>query len=144
MPFQWLQMRISEENDRRAKEEETLERLPRVMDEINAAISDCVADYAAAFGKESIDLNYFLHKVRVTVREKKEGKWEKVTKVEVSTITKPAALHIDSNGDVIDIEIGVLPGDKIFYKFEESFLTMEELTRRILDRSLFPKLAAEI
>jgi hypothetical protein len=144
MPFQWLQMRISEENDRRKKEEETLERLPRVMDEVHAAVAECVADYAEAFGKESIELSYFLHKVRVTVRDKKEGKWEKVAKVEISTITKPPSLHIDRNGDVIDIEVGVLPGDKIFYKDGESFLTAEELTRRILDRSLFPKLAAEI
>ena len=67
-----------------------------------------------------------------------------MAKVEVSTITKPPSLHIDRNGDVIDIEVGVLPGDKIFYKDGESFLTAEELTRRILDRSLFPKLAAEI
>ena len=144
MPYQWLQMRISEENDRRKKEAETLENLPRVMDEVHAAVAECVADYAEAFGKESIDLSYFLHKVRITVREQKEGKWEKVAKVEVSTITKPASLHIDRNGDVIDLEIGVLPGDKIFYKDGDHFLTAEELTRSILDRSLFPKLAAEV
>jgi hypothetical protein len=143
MPFQWLEMRISEENDRRAREAQTLKSLPRVMDEVHQAVAECVADYAAAFGQESIELSYFLHKIRVTVRELKEGKWEKTSKVEVTTIVKPPCLHVDRNGDVLDIEVGLLPGDAIFYKDGEKFLTMEEVTRRILDRSLFPKLAAE-
>ncbi|MEI9970667.1 MAG: hypothetical protein WDO73_00700 [Ignavibacteriota bacterium] len=46
------------------------------MDEVHAAISDCVAEYSTAFGKEAVDLSYFLHKIRLTVREQKEGKWE--------------------------------------------------------------------
>jgi hypothetical protein len=61
----------------------------------------------------------------------------------VSALAKPPSLHIDRSGDVLDIEVGLLPGDKVFYKDGEEFLTMEELTRRILDRALFPKLAAE-
>jgi hypothetical protein len=140
MAFQWLQMRISEENDRRQREAMILERLPRVMDEVHQGIADCVAEYAAAFGKESVEINYFMHKVRVTVREQKDGKWEKASKVEINTIPKPPSLRIDRNGDVFEVEVGMLPGDKLFYKFGESFLTMEELTRRILDKSLFPKL----
>jgi hypothetical protein len=44
---------------------------------------------------------------------------------------------------MLDIELGLLPGDKMYYKDGDKFLTMEELTRRILDRSLFPKLAAD-
>jgi hypothetical protein len=133
-------MRITEENDRREREAMIMERLPRVMDEVHEALADCVKAYAEAFGKESIELSYFMHKARITVREKKDGRWESVSKVEVSTITKPLVLHIDRNGDVLQIEIGLLPGDKMFYKDGESFLTMEELTRRILDRSFFPKL----
>ena len=144
MSFQWLQMRITEENERRQREADILERLPAVMDEVHAAIALCVETYAAAFGKESIELNYFLHKVRVTIREFKEGKWEKAAKVEIATATKPPSLHIDRNGDVLDIGVGLLPGAKVFYKDGESFLTMEELTRRILDRSLFPKLGTEV
>jgi hypothetical protein len=143
MPFQWLEMRITEENERRQREAQILERLPNVMDEVHAAIGDCVAEYSAAFGKESIDLSYFLHKIRVTVRDQKEGKWEKSAKVEVSTLTKPPSLHVDRNGDILDVGVGLLPGDKIFYKDGEDFITLDELTRRILDRSLFPKLAAE-
>jgi hypothetical protein len=38
------------------------------------------------------------------------------------------------------IEVGLLPGDKLFYRDQDQFVTMEELTRRILDRALFPKL----
>jgi hypothetical protein len=140
MPFQWLQMRINEENDRRQKEAMVLERLPRVMDEVHRAVSECVETYAAAFGKDSIELSYFLHKARVTVRELKEGKWEKSAKIEIGTITKPPSLRIDRNGEMLEIEVGLLPGDKLFYKDGEKFLTLEELTRRILDRSLFPKL----
>jgi hypothetical protein len=143
MSFQWLQMRITEENERREREEQTLERLPRVMDEVHRALAECVEAYSAAFGKESIELSYFMHKVRITIREKKEGKWEKTAKVEVSTLTKPPSVHVDRNGDMLDIEVGLLPGDNLFYKDGEKFLTMEELTRRILDRSLFPKLGAD-
>lgn len=140
MSFQWLEMRIIEEHDRRTKEAKTLQSLPAVMDEVHGAIAECVDAYAAAFGKEAVELSYFLHKVRVTIRELKEGKWEKAAKVEVSTTTKPPSLHIDRNGDAFDIEVGLLPGDKIFYKDAEQFLTLEELTRRIMDRALFPKL----
>ncbi len=143
MSFQWLQMRITEENERRERETQTLERLPRVMDEVHRALAECVEEYSAAFGKESIELSYFMHKVRITVREKKEGKWEKTAKVEVSTLTKPPSVHVDRNGDMLDIEVGLLPGDNLFYKDGEKFLTMEELTRRILDRSLFPKLGVD-
>jgi len=144
MGYQWLEMRITEENERRQRETMTLDRLPSIMDEVNSAIAECTEAYREAFGKESIDLSYFLHKIRLTVREQKEGKWEKAARVEISTLTKPPSLHIDRNGDVIDIEVGILPGDKVFYKDGEKFLTMEELTRRILDRSLFPKLTAEV
>jgi hypothetical protein len=140
MSFQWLQMRISEENDRRHREAQSLERLPLVMDEVHQAIAECVAAYSEAFGKESIDLSYFLHKIRLTVREQKEGKWEKAARVEIGIATKPPRLHIDRNGDALDIEVGVLGEDKVFYKEGDKFLEMEELTRRILDRSLFPKL----
>ena len=143
MSFQWLQMRIAEENERRQREAQTLDRLPSVMDEVHHAIAECVETYAQAFGPESIELSFFLHKVRVTVRELKEGKWEKAAKIEVTARPKPPSLHIDRGGDAIDIEVGLLPGDKVFYKDGEKFLTMEELTRRILDTSLFPKLTTE-
>ena len=143
MPFEWLKMRITEEDDRRRTDAETLQRLPQVMDEVHLALADCLEAYAAAFGKESVELSYILRKLRITVRELKEGKWEKSGKIEVTTIPKPPSLHIDRNGDVFDIELGLLGEDKIYYRDGDKFLTMEELTRRILDRALFPKLGAE-
>ena len=40
------------------------------------------------------------------------------------------------------VEVGVLPSNKLFYRDREQdkYLTMDEFTRRILDRVLFPKL----
>ena len=140
MSFQWLQMRITEEQDRRHREAQILERLPRVLDEVHRALVVCVDAYVAAFGAEAVEISYQSQKIRVTVREEQDAKWEKVGKVEVTTFPKLPGLHIDRNGSALDIEVGVLPGDKIFYKDAEEFLTTEELTRRILDRSLFPKL----
>jgi hypothetical protein len=35
---------------------------------------------------------------------------------------------------------GPQPEDKLFYRDGEQYLTMEELTRRIMDKALFPKL----
>ena len=40
------------------------------------------------------------------------------------------------------MQIGVLPGDRLFYldTSADQYLSMDDLTRRILDRVLFPKL----
>jgi hypothetical protein len=143
MSFQWLEMRITEEKERRQRESEILERLPRVMDEVHEALVACVASYVEAFGAESIEMVYQSHKIRVTVRIEQDSRWEKSAKVEVAANPKLPGIHIDRNGDPLEIEVGLLPGDKIFYKDAEQFLTMEQLTRRIMDRSLFPKLGAE-
>lgn len=140
MSFQWLQMRITEEQDRRQREARILACLPRVLDEVHRALLVCVDEYLAAFGPEAVEINCQNQKIRVTVREEQDAKWEKAAKVEVSVAPKLPGLHIDRNGSALDIEVGLLPGEKIFYKDAEEFLTMEELTRRILDRSLFPKL----
>jgi hypothetical protein len=140
MSFQWLQMRVTEEKERRQREAQILERLPGVLDEVHRALAVCVDAYLAAFGPEAVEINYQSQKVRVTVREEQEAKWEKVAKVEIALAPKLPGLHIDRNGSALDIEVGLLPGDHIFYKDGEEFLTMEEITRRILDRSLFPKL----
>jgi hypothetical protein len=140
MSFQWLEMRITEETERRQREAQILERLPHVLDDVHSALAACVEAYVAAFGAEAVEISYLGHKIRVTVRELQDSKWEKVAKVEVSIAPKLPGLHIDRNGSALDIEVGILPGDKDFYKDGEEFVSMEELTRRILDRSLFPKL----
>ena len=140
MSFQWLQMRISEEKDRRQREAQILERLPRVLDEVHRSLKLCVENYLEAFGPEAIEIYLQGQKLRITVREEQDAKWVNTAKVEIATLPKLPGLHIDRSGDRLDITIGLLPGDKIFYKDGEQFLTMEELTRRILDRAMFPKL----
>ena len=53
-------------------------------------------------------------------------------------------IQIDNGngGDPLLIEIGLLPGDKLFFRdrAQDQYVTMEDLTRRILDREFFPKL----
>jgi hypothetical protein len=107
---------------------------------VHRALLVCVENYGEAFGPEAIEMHFQSQKIRITVREEQDAKWEKAAKVEITTFHKLPGLHIDRNGDVLDIEVGLLPGDKTFYKDGEQFLTMEELTRRILDRAMFPKL----
>ena len=133
-------MRITEEQDRRDREAQILARLPRVLDEVRESVALCVENYKESFGSESIELLHQGLKICVTVREEMEGRWEKSGKVEITVVTKLPGLHIDRNGDPLEIEVGLLPGEKTFYKDVEEFLNMEELTRRILDRTLFPKL----
>ena len=140
MSFQWLQMRIAEETDRRQREAAILAQLPRVLTEVHTALVACVADYVKVFGAESVEISFYSHKVTVTVREQQDARWEKIAKVEITALPKLPGIHIDRNGEPLEIEVGLLPGEKIFYKHVEEFLTMEELTRRILDRAFFPKL----
>ena len=54
--------------------------------------------------------------------------------------TSLPGFRIERGGEPLMIEVGLLPGDKLFYRDKDEFLTMEELTRRILDRAFFPKL----
>ena len=79
-------------------------------------------------------------KIRLTVREEQEGKWQQRAKVEMSIVASLPGFRIDRGGDPLMIEVGLLPGDKLFFRDQDQFVTMEELTRRILDRALFPKL----
>ena len=140
MSFQWLEMRIHEEQDRRQREAKILERLPHVLNEVRGMLADCVSAYVEAFGPQSLEMDHQGQKIRLTAREQRDGAWEKTAKVEISLVPKLPGLHIDRNGSVLDIQVGLLGEDSVSYKDGEEFLTMEELTRRILDRSLFPKL----
>src|ERR1700682_3962854 len=44
MSFQWLQMRIQEEKERRQREANILERLPRALEELHRSLIVCVED----------------------------------------------------------------------------------------------------
>jgi len=140
MGFQWLQMRIQEEQERREREAQILARLPRALEETYRHLAGCVEAYAEAFGPESADIQLQASKIRIAVREEQEGKWQQSAKIEISIIASMPGFRIERGGEPLMIEVGLLPGDKLFYRDQEQFVTMEELTRRILDRAFFPKL----
>jgi hypothetical protein len=140
MSFQWFQLRVQEEQERREREAQILARLPRALEEAHRHLAGCVEAYADAFGPESADIHLQASKIRITVREEQEGKWQQRAKVEVSMIPSLPGFRIERGGEPLMIEVGLLPGDKLFFRDQDEFLTMEELTRRILDRAFFPKL----
>jgi len=142
MSFQWLTMRISEERDRRQREAQVLERLPRALDEVHKYLKECLEEYQRAFGPESAEISGHLSQVRITVREQREGKWEPTSKIEIHLDTKLPGFQVDRPGKPLAIEVGMLPGDKIYFRDQEldQYVTAEELTRRILDRGMFPRL----
>ena len=143
MTSQWLQMRIAEEKERRERERLTLERLPRALEELHVHMAACVEEYRQAFGREAADINMFPSRIKVIVREQHDGKWQQAGKVEVTIVPALPGFQIDHGAEPVLIELGLLTDDKVSYRDREhdQYLGIEELTRRILDRSLFPKLA---
>jgi hypothetical protein len=135
MPFQWLEMRITEERDRREREAEILSRLGPALGEFQRIIGDCLKTYTDAFGEEA-----------ATVRREAGGLTVRVEnppgQVRIATDTKLPGFQVEREGAPLAIEIGLLPGNKLFYRdvATDQFVTMDELMRRILDRVLFPKL----
>jgi hypothetical protein len=142
MSFQWLTMRITEEQERRQREAQVLARLPRAMDELHTDLKGCIDEYQKAFGPESVEMSRQMSHIHITAREKLQGKWEPTAKVEIQMDTVLPGFQVDCAGGPLAIEAGMLPGDKVFYRDTklDQYIGAEELTRRILDRCLFPKL----
>jgi hypothetical protein len=142
MGFQWLQLRIQEERERRQREAQILQSLPRTLEEVHQALVDCVKTYTEAFGPESANIALLPAKIRVTLLEQRDGRWQTSSKVEVGIVLSVPGLQIDRGDVSMVIEVGLLPGEKVYYRDREQdkYLTMEELTRRILDRAFFPRL----
>jgi hypothetical protein len=141
MNFQWLTMRIQEEKDRRLKVERTLARLPDALDEVFRELDDCMKLYTEAFGTEAARLELLESKLRISIREQKDGQWQECGAVDVSAVPALPGFRIERAGqEPVDIVFGLLPDDKLYYRDEDHYITMEDLTRRILDRTLFPKL----
>ena len=136
-------MRITEEEDRRRREAETLERLPRALDDVHRALAGCIQTYQRAFGAESAEIHLRGAKIDIAVREKEGAAWRQRAKVTVATVPELPGFRIEQGEDSLTIEVGLLPGDKVFYRSGDHYLTLEELTRRILDRALFPRLKQE-
>jgi hypothetical protein len=135
-------MRIQEEQERRKREAVTLERLPGALEEVYKVLKDCIGDYTSAFGAESADASLLPHKLKVTVREPVGGKWQSAAKVEIALVPDLPGFRVERGEYSLAIEVGLLPTGKLFYRDceQDKYLTMEDLTRRILDRALFPKL----
>ena len=140
MSLEWLHLRISDEKDRREREARILERLPRALEEVYASLSACIEAYTHAFGPEAAQIRLEESRVVATVREQRQGGWEEISRVEISIAPKLPGFQVEGAGEPLLIEVGTLPGDRMFYKHREKFLTLEDVTRRILDRALFPKL----
>jgi|SRR5579863_2775344 len=144
MSYQWLQMRISEEIDRRKRESAIHERLPRALEEFHAALSICVDGYREAFGAESAEIQKAAGHLRITVRAQRDRQWQQIARVDIATTTSIPGFQIDkgAGGEPFIVEVGILPGDKLFYRdrAKDQYVTMEELTRRTVDRAFFPDL----
>jgi hypothetical protein len=133
MSFQWLTMRIGEERDRRAREAQILGVLPGALDELQAELSRCVDAFNGEFGAGAAKIE----RTALGLTISGDG-----PSVEVVADTELPGFQVQREGSRLSVQVGVLPGDRLFY-FDvaaDQYLSMEELTRRILDRVLFPKL----
>lgn len=132
MSFQWLTMRISEEKDRRSREEAVLSRLSGALEDLYQTLSECVTDYNAGF-----ETDVKIQNVNNRIVADAFG-----DQVEVTLDTTLPGFQVRHGDQHFGIVVGVLPGKNLFYRDAaiDKYLTMEEVTKRILDRALFPKL----
>ena len=141
MTFNWLEMRIQEEQERRRKESKVLELLPQGLEELHQQLSGCIQRYKEAFGAEAAEISNLVSKLRITVRDQQGGKWQPRTKVDVSVVSAPPAFKVErGENEALMLEAGLLPGDRLSFRLNEQYLTPEDVLRHILDRALFPKL----
>jgi len=142
MSFEWLRMRIQEEQDRRDRESSTLDRLPLALDELHGLLKQCVTAYGETFGPDSAQISQLMGRIKVTVREQRDEQWQTASKVEVISAPDIPGFRIERGEYSLAVEVGLLPNGKLYYRDREQdvYLTVDDLTRRILDRALFPKL----
>ena len=81
-------------------------------------------------------------KIKVTAREAKNDHAAPLAKVEVVLAGEIPGFRLDHADKPVDVEVGILSSNNLFYRDRERdvYLNMEDLTRRILDPVLFPKL----
>lgn len=140
MSYQWLDMRITEEADRRQREAKTLACLPGAFQELRGAIAVCLSAYCEAFGAASAELTETPAGLRVTAYDRGPAGRVEHARVDVSLVTELPGIRITSGAEPVLIDMGVMPDGEVFYRLHGSFLTMEDVTRSVLDRVLFPKL----
>jgi hypothetical protein len=126
-------MRIGEERDRRAREAQILGMLPGAIDDLQAQLSACVDAFTTEFGGGTARIERTDRGLTVTG----DG-----PPVDIVVDPELPGFQVKREASTLSVQVGVLPGDRLFY-FDlaaDQYLSMEELTRRILDRVLFPKL----
>lgn len=135
MPFQWLEMRIGEERDRRQREADILARLGPALEDIHRLLGECIAAYTAAFGEGSASVRRIPGGLVVRAQDPPG-------EVRIASDTALPGFQVEREGASMPVEIGILPGNKLSYRDRnaDQYLTLDELTRRVLDRVLFPKL----
>ena len=131
MSSQWLKMRIGEEKDRRERETNILNRLPGAIEELRAELAGCVDEYNAAFGAGGAAIESDGEGFQITAN---------AARVSVCLDELLPGFVVEQSSERQAIEVGILPGGNLYYRNAEKYLTIEEMTRRILDRILFPKL----
>lgn len=140
MSFEWLDVRINEERDRRQRETNILERLPSALAELNATLASCVQTYVEAFGKEAASIDFKDQRIRITVRDQKNGTWEPRANLTVMILPTLPGFKVEGREEPLLIEMGLLPADRLYYREGDEYIDLEEFTRRVLDRAFFPKL----
>jgi len=142
MNIQWIEARIAEEQERRQREDNILKSLPSALEELYESLKECVDMYKNTFGPRSATIQLGAGRLRVEAREEVDGKWVARAEILVTNDHAVPGFRIERGGEPYLIEVGVIAGDKFSYRDGDDYLTMEDLTRRVLDRTLFPKLAA--
>jgi hypothetical protein len=133
MSFQWLHMRIQEEKDRRKREAITFERLPSALAELHEVLKEGIAAYTDAFGSDVVEMSLLPPNIRIVTPG---------VQVLVTIAPEIPGFRIERGEHSEGVEVGLLPSNNLYYRDRELdvYLTLEDLTRRILDRALFPKL----
>jgi hypothetical protein len=133
MSFHWLTMRLGEEKDRRARELQIRSMLPGAIDDLAAQLAGCVDAYNSAFADPAASTDRTPERLSISAGE---------NRVDIVTDIELPGFHVRRDSMSLAVQVGVLPNGKPFY-FDvagDQYLNMEDLTRRILDRVLFPKL----
>jgi hypothetical protein len=133
-------MRITEEQERREREARIQQRLPLALAELGRELSDCLDAYRSAFGEQSAELSTAADRLTVIVREQRDAAWNDLSRVEVTQDLALPGFRVLGTPEPFSVEVGVLPGEKLFYRRGDQYLNLEDVTRMILDRALFPRL----
>src|SRR5580704_12416894 len=93
--FNWLQLRIEEEKDRRQRESMILDRLPLAVDELSQSLSACIETYNAAFGAGAAELDSQPRRMRILVRDAGGEMSHEQARIEITSVPTMPGFQID-------------------------------------------------